>query len=90
MCQGRDFTDADRKIAGMMSSYWANFIRTGDPNGKGLPHWPATAEKPGTTMELGDRNAPIPVAGSKEKLELMETILRRPAPAMPGGRRGGQ
>jgi hypothetical protein len=40
-------------------------------------------------MELGDKNAPISVAGSKEKLELMETILRRPAPAT-SGRRGGQ
>lgn len=90
MCQGRDFTGADRKIADTMSSYWANFIRRGDPNGKGLPHWPTVRERPGTTMELGDKNAPIPVAGSKEKLELMESILRRPVPASPGAGRGGR
>ncbi|HEX8403325.1 MAG TPA: carboxylesterase family protein [Duganella sp.] len=24
--------------------YWANFIRNGDPNGAGLPHWPAVAQ----------------------------------------------
>ena len=88
MCQNRTFTGADYKIADMMSSYWANFIRTGDPNGKGLAHWASTAEKPETTMELGDKNAPIPVAGDKAKFQLVETILRRPAPA--GGRRGGQ
>ena len=29
----RPFTDADRKIADRMSSYWANFAATGDPNG---------------------------------------------------------
>jgi para-nitrobenzyl esterase len=24
-----------------MSTYWVNFIATGNPNGKGVPHWPA-------------------------------------------------
>jgi len=24
----------------VMSAYWANFIKTGNPNGRGLPAWP--------------------------------------------------
>jgi para-nitrobenzyl esterase len=49
----RPFTDADRKIADMMSSYRANFAATGHPNGKGLPHWSAVGEAPG--MRHGTR-----------------------------------
>jgi len=30
----------DRKLADTMSSYWTNFIKSGNPNGRGLPLWP--------------------------------------------------
>ncbi|HTW63272.1 MAG TPA: carboxylesterase family protein [Bryobacteraceae bacterium] len=29
----------DRAMAEMISSYWVNFAKKGDPNGKGLPEW---------------------------------------------------
>jgi len=41
------WTPADRQVSVTMEGYWANFIKTGDPNGPGLPHWPATANKDG-------------------------------------------
>jgi Carboxylesterase type B len=70
----RPFTDDDRKIATMMSSYWANFATTGDPNGEGLPMWPAVDDKP-QVMELGDKTQPIPLAGSPEKIGFFEKYL---------------
>jgi para-nitrobenzyl esterase len=38
------WTDDDRRVSATMQGYVANFVRTGDPNGAGLPRWlPAPA-----------------------------------------------
>jgi para-nitrobenzyl esterase len=72
----RPFTDADRKIAVMMSSYWANFAATADPNGKGLAAWAPINENP-EVMEVGDRTGPTAVAGSPAKFRFFETFLTK-------------
>lgn len=39
------WTAADRKVSATMEGYWANFIKTGNPNGNDLPHWPPAMQK---------------------------------------------
>jgi para-nitrobenzyl esterase len=38
---GIPWTSEDRALSELMQKYWANFARNGDPNGEGLPVWPA-------------------------------------------------
>jgi len=47
------YTEEDRALSDMVSSYMINFIKNGDPNGDGLPRWNTFA---GTepVLELGD------------------------------------
>lgn len=51
---GKTYEDADYKLADTMSSYWANFAKTGDPNGEDLPKWPAYNRQDEPYLELGD------------------------------------
>lgn len=36
--------ETEEAFADQVSQYWVNFAATGNPNGDGLPHWPAVGE----------------------------------------------
>ncbi len=48
------WTPADRALAETISTYWTNFTKYGDPNGPGLPHWPAFDKGTAQALYLGD------------------------------------
>jgi para-nitrobenzyl esterase len=55
---GTPLTEADEKVAQEMNSYWANFVKTGNPNGVGLPDWPAYQSTSDMLMDFTN-NGPV-------------------------------
>jgi para-nitrobenzyl esterase len=54
-------TAEDLAISQQMQSYWVNFATKGDPNGPGLPMWPAFTEADPLVMRIGVNPGPAPV-----------------------------
>ena len=69
----RPFTDVDFKLEDAMSSYWVNFAKTGDPNGEGLPVWPAFNENDPQIIDLGDEVKAVSLP-YREQLKFMDEV----------------
>jgi para-nitrobenzyl esterase len=51
----------DNAMSELMSSYWVNFAKTGDPNGAGLPRWPAFTSSSQNLMFFDAKSSARPV-----------------------------
>lgn len=54
MSKFEGYNDTDMKFSEMVMGYWVNFAKTGNPNGKGLPYWPAYKSKTDINLEFSD------------------------------------
>jgi para-nitrobenzyl esterase len=50
---GWAWSDNDRAFSRHVQAYWINFAKTGDPDGPGLPNWPAFDPKRPQAMNFG-------------------------------------
>ena len=65
----------DYKLGDTVSSMWTNFVKTGDPNGPGLPKWPAYDPETDVLMNFGDNPQAQP-APYKTALAFFDTLDR--------------
>ncbi|WP_339814687.1 carboxylesterase family protein [uncultured Imperialibacter sp.] len=70
----RPWEAVDRKLEATMSTYWANFVKTGNPNATGLPEWPIYKPDSQQVMLLGTKAEAKPIADG-EALDTMTAIL---------------
>lgn len=71
------WTEDDYKLSAQMQDYFANFIKTGNPNGAGLPEWPqATAGKGSPLMRL-DVPSKAGIADDDARQQFMDSQAKR-------------
>jgi para-nitrobenzyl esterase len=62
---------ADQKVAQIMSDYWVNFAKTGNPNGKKLPLWIGYKADTEFVMVIDDKSDSV-LLPTKKQLEFWE------------------
>ncbi|MFJ6693166.1 carboxylesterase/lipase family protein [Streptomyces sp. NPDC091294] len=75
----RPWTADDHKVADTASSYLVNFAAHGNPNGRGLPAWPALRTSRPLTLALGTPTRVIDSADSHAKFTFLRTYLEAQA-----------
>jgi para-nitrobenzyl esterase len=64
-------TKSDLEISEAMATYWTNFAKRGDPNGEGVPAWPAFGEARPIVMYFAQtpHTGPVPSAEALKVLD---------------------
>ena len=64
--------ESDKMISDAMIGYWSQFARTGDPNGNGLPAWPAYDPQRDNYLKFGETEITTGTNWRTEKLDFIE------------------
>lgn len=69
-------TSADENLAQIMNTYWVNFAKTGNPNGEGLPDWPAYTPENNRILDIQPDGIPTgKIDPRKTRLDLIEKAV---------------
>ncbi|WP_437397623.1 carboxylesterase/lipase family protein [Flagellimonas lutimaris] len=70
-------TAEDEKLAETMNTYWANFAKTGNPNGEGLPQWPGYTPESNMILDIQSNGVPVgKIDPRKARLDLIEKAVK--------------
>ena len=70
----RPWEEVDHTIAEEMSNYWASFIKDGDPNVKGQPHWKSFSDDEPWILSIAEQSK-CEILPSRDKLSFWEHYL---------------
>ena len=70
------WTADDYALSKQMQDYFANFIKTGNPNGAGLPEWPQASAGPGSRLMQLDVPPAAITATDDEHYKFQETVAK--------------
>jgi len=70
-------TTEEKELAKIMNTYWANFAKTGNPNGKGLPVWPLYDTQKEEILDIELDGKPVSKPDPrKARLNVIEKALK--------------
>lgn len=72
-------TDIDRKVSHAASTYWVNFIKTGNPNSPGLEPWAAETSISSNTLRIDEQTGMKDLVDA-QKMKFWTTYLQRTFP----------
>ena len=80
MNPNQQLTKSDKAISEAMAVYWTNFAKFGDPNGSGLPEWPAFSDANPVLMYFSrtPHTGPVPSADSLKVMDQYFAWRRTP------------
>lgn len=73
----RPYDGSDFELSEKMCSYWVNFVKTGNPNGEGLPIWEKYSASNRRLLELGDNIKMTDVPWDENRKFIVDYMLKQ-------------